>query len=195
MHKLGKGGVRGLTLIELMITIALLVIVIAIGVPSFQSVIASTRLSSAANEVTGAVHLARSEAIRRNRSVVLCRSVTLAACASADVWDGWIVFTDTNGDGTVSAGEEIIKTGTITAPLVLRASAGISSRANAITFLPNGMARGADEQALLNANLSLCVPATQPAANVRDVLIAFGGRTNVRSRSTSGVCTATPADS
>ncbi len=60
--------------------------------------------------------------------------------------------------------------------------------------MPNGTARGADEMALLNASLSVCAPFTQPTTNVRDVLIAFGSRTSVRSRETAGVCTAAPAD-
>ena len=46
-----KRLVRGLTLIELMITVALLVIVLAIGVPSFQGAINSSRLTAAANVV------------------------------------------------------------------------------------------------------------------------------------------------
>lgn len=186
---------RGMTLIELLIGIALLVIVIAIGVPGMQGTINGGRLSSATNELASAIQLARAEALKRNRSVVLCRSDSLTACASDNVWNGWLVFVDTNGDGTVGAGEEIIKTGTFTAPLTVRASNGISSRANLITFLPNGMARGADESALLTASLSVCTPSTQPPNNVRDVLIAFGGRITVRSRNTAGDCSAAPADS
>ena len=116
-----KRLVRGLTLIELMITVALLVIVLAIGVPSFQGAINSSRLTAAANELSAAVQLARAEAIKRNRSVVLCRSATLAACAADDTWPGWLVFADGNGNGAVDAGEEIIKTGTVEAPLVVRA--------------------------------------------------------------------------
>jgi type IV fimbrial biogenesis protein FimT len=190
-----KRLVRGLTLIELMITIALLVIVLAIGVPSFQGAINSSRLSAAANELSAAVHLARAEAIKRNRSVVLCRSATLATCAAGDTWPGWLVFADGNGNGAVDAGEQIVKTGTIDAPLVVRASPGISSRDHRVTFMPNGMARGADEMALLNAALSICAPSTQPPTNVRDVLIAFGGRTSVRGRDTAGDCGNAPADS
>lgn len=190
-----KRSARGLTLIELMMTVALLVIVIAIGVPGMQGAINGGRLSSAANELSAAVLLARAEAIKRNVTVVLCRSENLTACASDDQWNGWLIFADTDGDGVVDAGENVIKTGTIGAPLVMRASAAISSRGNLVSFLPSGMARGADEMALLNASLSVCSPSTQPATNVRDVLIAFGGRTTVRSRETGGSCTGTPADS
>ncbi len=189
-----KPRVRGLTLIELMVTIAVLVIVIAIGVPSFEGTLNSSRLSSSANELTGAVQLARAESIRRNRSVVLCRSETLAACASGDEWSAWIVFVDTNGDGAVSVGEEILKTGVISAPLTVRASAAISSRGHIVTFMPNGIARAADESALLNAALAICVASVHPAQNARELLIAFGGRTAVRSVATGGTCDTAPND-
>lgn len=194
MTRTTTGIARGVTLIELMISVVVLVIVIAIGVPGLQGLIHTGRLSSGANELSAAVQLARAEAIRRNRSVVLCRSDTLAACADGDTWGGWMVFVDDDADGAVGVGEEVLKTGRIDAPLVMRASAGISSRGQTVTFLPGGLARGADEAALLNAALSLCTPSTVPTANVRDVLIAFGGRTSVRSRGTGGVCTAAPAD-
>jgi type IV fimbrial biogenesis protein FimT len=194
MDSTRKQPTRGFTLIELMVTIALLVIVIAIGVPSFQAAINGSRLTAATNELSAGVQLARAESIKRNRVVVLCRSEDMLSCADGDTWNGWLVFADTNADGVVDVGEDIIKTGTIDAPLVVRASPGISSRAMTISFLPNGMARGADEMALLNASLSLCTPFAEPATNVRDLLIAFGGRASVRSRGTAGVCSAAPSD-
>jgi type IV fimbrial biogenesis protein FimT len=186
---------RGFTLIELMIGLVVLVVLIAIGVPSMQGMVHSSRLSSAANEISGAVQVARAEALRRNRSVVLCRSEDLAACASGDVWTGWLVFVDTDNDGVVDSGEEVLKTSTIDAPLVMRASNGVSSRAHIVGFRPNGLARGANEDALLNATLSVCAPVTSPADNVRDVQISFGSRTSVRSRQTAGDCSAAPSDS
>lgn len=186
---------RGFTLIELLVTISVLVIVIAIGVPSFQSAINGTRLSSGANELSAALQVARAEAVRRNRSVVMCRSDALTACDDGGAWSGWVVFEDTNADGVLDAGEEIIKTGTIAAPIVLLASPAVSTRAQIISFLPSGNARGTDESALLNATLSVCTPYAEPAENVRDVQIAFGSRTSVRSRSSSGVCTSAPNDS
>ncbi len=195
MHSRRDRRSRGFTLIELMVTIAVLVIVIAIGVPGFQSVINGTRLSSAANELSAALQVARAEAVRRNRSVVMCRSDALAACNDGGAWNGWVVFEDSNANGVLDAGEEIIKTGTVTAPVVLLASPAVSSRAQIITFLPSGNARGADEAALLNATLSVCTPYAEPTENVRDVQIAFGTRTSVRSRATAGVCSSAPNDS
>lgn len=186
---------RGFTLIELMIGLAVLVVLITIGVPGMQGMVHASRLSSAANEVSGAVQVARAEALRRNRSVLLCRSDDLASCASGDVWSGWLVFVDADNDGVVDAGEEVLKTGRIDAPLVMRASSAISSRSHVVGFRPNGLARGANEDALLNATLSVCAAATNPADNVRDVQISFGSRTSVRARQTAGDCSTAPGDS
>ena len=178
-----------------MIGLAVLVVLITIGVPGMQGMVHASRLSSAANEVSGAVQVARAEALRRNRSVLLCRSDDLASCASGDVWSGWLVFVDADNDGVVDAGEEVLKTGRIDAPLVMRASSAISSRSHVVGFRPNGLARGANEDALLNATLSVCAAATNPADNVRDVQISFGSRTSVRARQTAGDCSTAPGDS
>ena len=64
----------GFTLVELMITVALLGILLAAAAPNFDSALNSSRLAGVANELTGAVNVARAEAIRRNQRVALCRS-------------------------------------------------------------------------------------------------------------------------
>ena len=61
----------GFTLIELMVTIALLSILLTLGVPSFHSLIRNMSLTTQANQFVASVQLARSEAVRRNRSVLL----------------------------------------------------------------------------------------------------------------------------
>jgi len=71
-----KHSVTGVTLIELMVTIAVLAIVLGIGVPSFQDLIRSNRLSSAANEILSGVVFSRSEAIKRNSTRRFCIDTT-----------------------------------------------------------------------------------------------------------------------
>ncbi len=97
---LGRRAMRGLTLIELMIGIAVAGVLLALAGPSFQAALGKSRLSSSASELTGAVQLARSEAIRNNRRVVLCRSTDGSACDStASSWPGWLIFVDLDSDG------------------------------------------------------------------------------------------------
>lgn len=75
---------RGFTLIELMVTIAILSILLTVGIPNFQTIRDANRVTGAANEFTAALHLARSEAIRRGVDVRLCPS-------GADWNAGWQV--------------------------------------------------------------------------------------------------------
>ena len=82
---------RGLTLIELMICLAVGGVLVAIAAPNFQQAMNGNRLSSAASELIGAVQLARAEAIRNNRRVVLCGSADASSCATASsTWSGWM---------------------------------------------------------------------------------------------------------
>ena len=67
---------RGFSLIELAIVVALLAILAAMAMPAFQGFIASNRLTAESNEMLAALNLARSEAVRIQRRVILCRVAT-----------------------------------------------------------------------------------------------------------------------
>jgi len=98
---------QGFTLIELLVATAVLVILLGVAVPSFNSVLASSRLTTVTNDLATAFQLARSEAIKRNRSVLVCPSDNGDSCScswSGKGWqDGWIVAV---GSDTV---DELIK--------------------------------------------------------------------------------------
>ena len=63
---------RGFTLVELLITMAVALVLIMIAVPSFKSLTLSNKLNTTANDVVGAINIARMEAIKRNASTQLC---------------------------------------------------------------------------------------------------------------------------
>jgi type IV fimbrial biogenesis protein FimT len=186
---------RGFTLIEMLIALAVAGILMALAGPSFREAIDANRLTSTANELTAAVQLARAEAIRHNRRVTLCRSEDGSTCSAASsTWPGWTLFVDTDGDGVRDAAEPVIKSGVFDASLVVRSSAAISALDERINFRGDGLARAADNQALLAGTLAVCVAAVKPAQNVRDVSLASGSRTRVARRNDAGACNA-PADS
>ena len=69
-----KSPSSGFTLVELMVTLAVLVILAAIAAPNFARIIAENRATSAANEFLGMLQTARSEAVRLNRLVTVEQS-------------------------------------------------------------------------------------------------------------------------
>ena len=66
----------GFTLIEMMVTIAVLVVLLAIVAPSFRQVIANQRVKTASFDLFSALNYVRSEAIKRNASVSLQSGAT-----------------------------------------------------------------------------------------------------------------------
>ena len=66
-----RGPQAGFTLIELMVGVAIMGILLMVGVPSFQSAVASSRLTTSTNDVVSALALARTEAIRRGARVTV----------------------------------------------------------------------------------------------------------------------------
>jgi len=100
----------GVTLIELLVTISIAAILVAVAVPGFQDFFRRNRIDAAASDLMAALSYARSEAIRRGVRVSVCRSDTGANCTTAQPWQsGWIVFTNPNNDDNVNAGEEILR--------------------------------------------------------------------------------------
>lgn len=97
-----KQRIKGFTLIEAMITVAVLAIISAIAAPSLTPIIDSNRASSAATSIQGAILFARSEAIKRNEEVSVCPSTNQSTCSDSTDWQtGWIVYTEINGSHTI----------------------------------------------------------------------------------------------
>jgi type IV fimbrial biogenesis protein FimT len=184
----------GFSLIETMIALAISTLLLATAMPGFEAVVSTSRINSAAGELSAALHLARNEAIRSNRGTVFCRSADLSTCADgAGAWAGWIVFVDGNGNGQREAAEELTRSGSIDGPLAGYSSTNIAALNNRIVFQPDGRARGSDGLTALNGSIALCIASHGGSDNVRQLNIAFGGRTTVLKTSNIGACAA-PAD-
>jgi type IV fimbrial biogenesis protein FimT len=100
----------GFTLVELMITLAIVGILLTVGVPSLKTFMQSNQLIASTNELISALHVARSEAIKLNSRVSICESSDGEECATTGDWsNGWIVFVDADGnlEGTKEACEAV----------------------------------------------------------------------------------------
>lgn len=86
---------HGFTLIELMVTLAVLAVVVSMAAPSFNRMIVNSRSSSLSSELTAAINFTRSEAVKRVRRVSICPSSDGESCLTSDDWaKGWLVFVD-----------------------------------------------------------------------------------------------------
>jgi len=89
---LASGKQRGVSLIELMITIVIASILLALALPSFQTMMASTRTKAVAESFLSGLRMARSESIKRNAPMRfhLVSSLT-SSCAYSTTSQFWVV--------------------------------------------------------------------------------------------------------
>lgn len=154
---------RGFTLIDLMITIAVLAIVLTAGVPALSGLVGAQRIASTSNLLVTDLNFARTRAISDYRPVALCPSSDGTTCTGGDRWEhGWIVFFQHEARWAPQTAADILR---VSAP---RAAVGISSTRPRTRFLPDGRAAG------YPLTLTTCDPARPDRA--RDVIVSNTGR-------------------
>jgi len=116
-----------MTLIELLITLAVGAVLLVVAVPNLSTFVKNNRILSTSNDFIAAVNIARTEAIRRGVTVVLCRTMlplaTTPTCnrsgSTANDWStGWLMYAtdgDINERDYASATDELIRVGQATA--------------------------------------------------------------------------------
>jgi len=147
---LSRNKSNGFTLIELMVSFVVVAVLVMVAVPGFQTFIKNGRITTNSNDLLGELATARSEAIKRNNTVVICRSANptaaTPACAggAAGTWEtGWILFEDgaaakNNTFSTGDAGDVLIRIHEpLTGNLTLRSNG--ASLADSIAFTREGL--------------------------------------------------------
>ncbi|HEX2830873.1 MAG TPA: GspH/FimT family pseudopilin [Burkholderiales bacterium] len=134
----------GFTAIELMVSIAILAILIGVTAPLLRDFILNSRLTGQANDLMTGLMMARSEAVKRGVSVMLCGKQNKGdtECGKDPKWTGgWFVAIDADRDGKIDAGTVPLTTGEITGSNELENVPGVSSGPKgAITYAPTGIA-------------------------------------------------------
>ncbi|NOS87696.1 MAG: prepilin-type N-terminal cleavage/methylation domain-containing protein [Methylococcaceae bacterium] len=162
----------GFTLVELMMTIAVASIVLGIGIPSFVSLIDNNRLTAYANDMVGALNLARSESIRRSMQVTVRRKGV-----SNSNWDaGWEVFTDVDVDGVLDAGTDVLlrEYPALSNGVTLRSGDNFACW---LAYNSVGLSRGSGSDCnggLANDSFRLCDSSAQASTSLKIIVSATG---------------------
>ncbi|MDO3384884.1 GspH/FimT family pseudopilin [Gilvimarinus sp. SDUM040013] len=104
----------GFTLLELVLTMLTVGVLVAIATPSMVTLIKNNRSDALAEELSVALQIARTEAIKRGERVSLCGANAAMTDCGGNWTDGWLVVTDnatTDGAAAVVVGEVIAQFG------------------------------------------------------------------------------------
>jgi type IV fimbrial biogenesis protein FimT len=161
---------QGFTLLELMVTLAVVAILIMFGVPSMRDFTLNARLSAQSNEFITGIQLARGAAIKQQRNASICISTTYSnsppTCTGGTDWSaGWVVWVDQDSDGVLDA-TEVLRVGE---PLDGNATFTSAARTE-FQYSPTGLVNGQD-------TLTLCD--NRSGETGRQITINPAGRVNL----------------
>ncbi len=88
---------RGFSLIELMVTLAVAAILLAVAVPNMRSFIQNNKAAATSNQLLSALNFARSKAVHFGRGMTLCSSTDATTCSASTNWaTGWVMLDSSN---------------------------------------------------------------------------------------------------
>ena len=177
----GRAAAAGFSLLELMITLAVLGIVMMVGLPNVSAWIQNTQLKTAAESVVSGLQLTRAEALRRNVSVRFSLVDSVAnGCALSVTGTSWVVSVS---DPTGACGADPSDV----APQIVQKKSGAEGTPNATlagvggtTALFNGLGRLVGVGNLTQVNVSnptggACMSAGGPMRCLA-IMIGNGGQ-------------------
>jgi type IV fimbrial biogenesis protein FimT len=159
--------VRGFTLVEMMVVVAIVGVIMLVAAPAYTTLIERTRLKSYANELVSSAYLARSEAIKRNEIMTMCVSTDGASCTGGGEWEqGWIVMDPSN---TVIKQQQALEAGIVLFELS-------STTFTNIQFQPSGIISTA-------ASMKLCKKTPKEGIEEKIVTVSATGKPRIQTTS------------
>ncbi len=129
--------VAGFTLVELLVSVTVMAILLAVTVPSFKATVMNSRIAAQTDAFANALNYARNTAVSQNVNVMTCPAGAAGSTVCGANWQsGWIIVRQPAGGGNV------LLQSFFTAPndpvLSNVAIAGVA--ANSVTFDSRGIA-------------------------------------------------------
>jgi type IV fimbrial biogenesis protein FimT len=166
---------RGLTVLELIISLSLAAVLAGLAIPSMTTFIANQRITAATNEMIAHLQFARLEAVTRHQNVVACPSLDQQRCAG-NRWDrGWMIFADADDNRQPDTISDVLRV--IQADPRAVISSGGRER---VRFQPGGGAYG--------TNLTLRICAASAHVDGRAVIVSNPGRVRMNRRLSAAEC-------
>ena len=166
----------GFTLLELLSSLTIVLIIFGVGIPVLKATVSSNRLATGINALAGSLAYTRSEAIRRNQHVVICKSRNGIDCTREGDWrDGWLVYVDSNRNRALDETETTLGSHRLNEKIEVDYRA-FGSR-HYLVYRPSGTTR-------TNGTFTFCDPAYPEAA--RALIITKTGRARLSDVSADG---------
>jgi type IV fimbrial biogenesis protein FimT len=178
---------RGFTLIELMVTVAIAAILMAIAAPSFTEFRRNSELTSAANTLLASINAARTEAMKRNMAAFVVPT-------DGSAWtNGWIVFVDTDNSQTYGATNDLLVSAQAAQPSYMTVSGNGTAGETPPYIMFNASGYPAKKTGAFGA-LTLSLQRTDVATARKDeqtrrIVISSAGRVRVCKPATDTSCT------
>lgn len=168
---------NGFTLYELLITLTVIAITLAIGIPSLNKTIQDTRTKTASLALLEAIETTRSTAVFHNQNTILK--------ATNKKWhEGWTMFIDSNNNGLIDTDDKIIAINKGLDAVLTKASTPMEA---SVSFIGTGEGIHLATRGFLAGNIQVC-PKQQGEGY--KLVLSKGGRTRVEKLSSAACDTA-----
>lgn len=158
-----KKDTLGITLVECMLCLLIALLISGTAAPALKALIENNQRAQSTNQMTSAIHFARSTAVLDRVTVTICAGI--GACAGQSSWhDSLLTFSDINANGRLDQGETVLRIDALAQGYSWR-WAGFRQN-GFLQFEPDGTTRAQ------NGTLTLCRE-LQP---LNQIIISLSGR-------------------